>query len=173
VKIDITSIIRAHWTTLYNAEHRISVLDIVVFYVTPLLAAAVIYYADMKVKLDHYNASITFFGIFLALLLNIQVAIFAIFQRKWDFAQDKRQASIQERELADRKTLLGELNTNISYLTIFSCLALVLFLTFYVADLTSGLAPSIAVFLYLHFLLTFMMIIKRAHALFQKEYRDR
>lgn len=174
MKIDVTSIILEHWRTLYDArQHRVAYGDIFIFYVVPMAAAAAALWFGLQVKLDHYNASITFFGIFLALLLNIQVAIFSIFQRKWQKPPDGRQDQIQSQQLEDRRRLLGELNTNIAYLTVFSSFALVLFLAFYVCGLTNGLAPAIAMFLYLHFLLTFLMVIKRSHALFQKEYRDR
>jgi hypothetical protein len=47
-----------------------------------------------------------------------------------------------------------------------------MFLIFYVFDMITGLAPCIATFLYIHFLLTFLMVVKRSYALFQKEYRD-
>ncbi|MET3725868.1 hypothetical protein [Sphingomonas trueperi] len=173
MKINVTSIIRDHWATLYDAQsNRTNFVDVIVFYGAPIAAGAIAYFLSFKVKPEGYNVSITFFGIFLALLLNIQVAIFAIFQRKWDEPSDKRQADAQRMDLADRRKLLGELNSNISYLTIVSCIALIAFLIFYVAELKEGLWPAIAVVLYSHFILTFVMIVKRSHALFQKEYRD-
>jgi len=171
VKIDVTSIIIAHWQTLYNAEKkRTSYFDICAFYVTPVILAVITYASGVQFKPDHYNASITFFGIFLALLLNIQVAIFAIFQRKWEPRLDPRQASLQTQELADRRQLLAELNVNISYLIVFSCGSIALILVFFISSIEIG--PSVIVLLYVHFLLTFLMIVKRSHALFQKEYRD-
>lgn len=173
MKINVASIVRDHWATLYDAQStRTNFVDVIVFYALPIAAGAAAYALCFKVKPEGYNVSITFFGIFLALLLNIQVAIFAIFQRKWDAPSDKRQADAQKVELEDRRTLLGELNSNISYLTIVSCVALIAFLIFYVAELKEGIGPAVAVALYSHFILTFVMIVKRSHALFQKEYRD-
>lgn len=173
MKINVASIVRDHWATLYDVQsNRANYVDVIVFYALPIAAGLAVYALCFKVKPEGYSVSITFFGIFLALLLNIQVAIFAIFQRKWDAPVDKRQADAQKLELEDRRTLLGELNSNISYLTIISCVALIAFLIFYVAEMTDGIGPAVAVVLYTHFILTFVMIVKRSHALFQKEYRD-
>lgn len=130
------------------------------------------YFMSIRLEKDVYNVSITFFGIFLALLLNLQVAIFAIFQRKWALPEDVRLREIQKGELRDRRKLLSELNANISYLTIVSCISLATMLIFYVRQMVSGWQPALTAALYAHFLLTLLMIIKRSHALFQKEYRD-
>lgn len=130
------------------------------------------YFLNLRLDKDVYNVSITFFGIFLALLLNLQVAIFAIFQRKWALPEDERLREIQKGELRDRRQLLSELNANISYLTIVSCISLTTMLIFYVRQMVSGWQPALTAALYAHFLLTLLMIIKRSHALFQKEYRD-
>ena len=173
MKINVASILRDHWATLYAAQsNRTNYLDLIVFYILPISAGIGAYKLGFNVKPEGYNVSITFFGIFLALLLNIQVAIFSIFQRKREQPLDKRQADAQKAELIDRRTLLHELNSNISYLTIVSCFALIAFLIFYVAEMKDGIGPAVAVVLYSHFILTFVMIVERSHALFQKEYRD-
>lgn len=173
MKISVGSILRDHWATLYDARsNRTNYVDIFVFYGVPIAGAIAAYSLGFKLKPDGYNVSITFFGIFLALLLNIQVAIFSIFLRKWDEPKDARLAEKQKQETSDRRKLLSELNANISYLTIVSSIALVAFLIFFVCEYKSGIAPAIALAIYLHFILTFVMIVKRAHALFQKEYRD-
>lgn len=173
MKINVLSIIRSHLETLYDARsNKTAFMDIFVFYAVPAISGAAAYLLSFKVEVENYNVSITFFGIFLALLLNIQVAIFSIFQRRWEPPGDERQAQIQEEDLEVRRILLRELNTNIAYLTVVSCLALVSFLIFYVLKMKCGFAPALALTLYSHFILTFVMIIKRSHALFQKEYTD-
>jgi hypothetical protein len=173
MKINISSIIRDHWATLYDARsNRTNYVDIGFFYVLPRAAAIAAYAFGFKLNPDSYNVSITFFGIFLALLLNIQVAIFAIFQRKWEPPSDARQADKQREALDNRRALLGELNSNISYLTVVSAIALVAFLIFFVAEWKEGMGPALSLALYIHFILTFLMIVKRSHALFQREYCD-
>jgi hypothetical protein len=173
VKIDISSILRDHGATLRNeGKSTISLIDICIFYLFPIAAGIVAFSFCLRLEKDVYNVSITFFGIFLALLLNLQVAIFAIFQRKWSAPQDERLGEILKLELQERRRLLEELNANISYLTLVSCVSLTAMLIFHIQQMLSGWQPAFAVALYTHFLLTLLMVIKRSHALFQKEYRD-
>jgi hypothetical protein len=173
LKIDVTSIIFEHWRTLYDARrHRVAYIDVLVFYVAPFVVAMGAYWCGLIIKPDQYSTSITFFGIFLALLLNIQVATFSIFLRRWQKPTDNREENIQARELKDRRLLLSELNANVAYLTVFSTFSLVLFLSFYIFGATSSFCSGVAIFVYLHFIFTLLMVIKRSHALFQKEYRD-
>jgi hydrogenase-4 membrane subunit HyfE len=173
LKIAVGTIVRDHFATLKDAgRSTISYVDVIVFYVLPIAAGVAAYATCFRLTKDVYNVSVTFFGIFLALLLNLQVAIFAIFQRKWKDMHDERLQHIQEETLKARKALLGELNANISYLTLMSCLGLGAVLIFYVKDMQAGWPPATTVALYAHFLLTLLMIVKRSHAIFQKEYRD-
>ena len=173
MKINVTSIIVDHFQTLRDAQrNKLSAADIFLFYFIPIIAGALGLFAEFTIRADAYNASITFFGIFIALLLNIQVGMFAIFQRKWEISSDIRVAAIQQEVLVERKTLLTELNANISYLILVSCVSLVASFLFYLEKWEWGFAPSLTLALYLHFLLTLLMVVKRAHALFHKEYRD-
>jgi hypothetical protein len=172
MKIDIRSIVRDHVKTLYDAHTgRLSKLDLVIFYAIPLVTSVMAYASDFALRTDAYNVSITFFGIFVALFLNIQVATFGILQRRWDKPTDVRLAQLQSETLADRRTLLTEINANLSYIVLVCCVALFSSLLFYIRDWRQGAAPCLLVFLYLHFLLTLIMIVKRAHALFHKEYQ--
>lgn len=173
MKINVASIVRDHFDTLYdNRSNRASLFDFALFYGLPVIAAGASYYVELRLKPEAYNISITFFGIFIALILNIQVAMFSIFQRKWEVPADKRVANSMADTLADRKKLLIELNANLSYLILVCCVALVLSLLSFIKSFDNGIIPAVMVFLYGHFLLTLLMVVKRAHALFHKEYRD-
>ena len=140
------------------------------FYVFPAILAVVSYWVLCLSNRDFYSVSITFFGIFVALLLNMQVAVFGIYQRKWEKPSDSRLAEIGEELSKLRVNLLGEINSNISYAVFWSCVSLFVFVTLYGVNYTSNICTPIAVFIYTHFLLTLLMIIKRSHALFRKEY---
>ncbi len=173
MKIDVGVIVRDHFRTLYDKKAvKASVGEILLFYGAPLVLAILAYERAFIMKADGYNVSITFFGIFIALLLNIQVAMFSIFQRKWDKPLDEKEARVQAKVIASRRLLLEELNANISYLVLVCCVALTSAVVFYVAAWTTGVAPSFTVFLYAHFLLTLLLIVKGSHALFQREYRE-
>lgn len=173
MKINVSSIVRDHFETLYDSRsNRASFSDVVIFYVAPVVAAIFSYYFKVNLDSDAYNISVTFFGIFIALMLNIQVAIFSIFQRKWELPSDERVANSIVNALADRKKLLMELNANLSYIILVCCVALVISLFSYIKSFNNCVIPAMMVFLYAHFLLTLLMVVKRAHALFHKEYRD-
>jgi len=174
VKIDIRYIIRDHLKTLRDAEaNRLSAFDILLFYIVHFILSGLAwwYNIDLK-KADAYNVSITFFGIFIALLLNLQVAIFAILQRKWDPVADDRMQPYQDEKFADRQTLLAELNANLSYLILVCCIALFAALILFVSGWNAGFGPATMIFLYVHFLFTLVMIVKRSHVLFQSEYGE-
>lgn len=173
MKISPNLIIRDHLNTLRDARSNQKFrADLVLFYALPLALGIVSYWIICLSTADFYNVSITFFGIFVALLLNIQVAVFSIFQRKWERSSDQKIAEISDNQLASRLKLLQEINANISYAVLVSCAALFIFILLYGIHFTFNIATSISVFIYLHFLLTLLMIIKRSHALFRTEYQN-
>lgn len=171
MKIDVSYIVTDHLNTLRDARTRkMSKSDLCIFYAVPALIGALSFWELLGLTKDFYNLSITFFGIFIALFLNLQVAIFGILQRKWEKPGDDKLAEIQAETLNNRRLLLKEMNANISYLILVSCLALVMFLIMFVVDQKIGLAAALSACLYSHFILTLLMIVKRSHALFQREY---
>lgn len=172
MKIDVTSIVRDHFATLYDARTGgKSISDYVIFFAIPATIGGAAFCFSLKLKPDFYNVTITFFGIFAGLLLNIQVAIFGIFQRKWDVPLNPRSASMSKDKELQKASLLDELNSNISYLLLFCCASLVCSVIFFSLPALSPGAPPVIMAMYAHFMLTLLMIIKRAHTLFQREYR--
>ncbi len=173
MKINIFPIIRDHLKSLRNEKtDKPSYLDYFIFFGVPIILGFFVYYNDLHLDRESYNASITFFGVFIALLLNIQIAIFSIYQRKWKRKQEDIDAQIQDEDLEIRRRLLEQLNSNISYLVLICCITLVIVLSSYVQSDNSILTATITFGLYAHFILTMLMIVKRAHALFQREYGE-
>lgn len=171
MKIDFRRIIKDHIYTLKDGDNgKILKLDIFLFFILPLIVAAISAYFKPTINRDFYNVSITFFGIFIALLLNIQVAIFGIFQRNWEKLADTRLQKMQDNKLDWKKALAKEINSNISYLILVSCIGLFLLIGLYIFETTSYFWVFLVVSIYGHFLLTLLMIVKRSHALFQAEY---
>ena len=171
MKIDFRRIVKDHFLTLKDGNNtRPSFIDLFVFFVVPLIFASLTSWLNPPLSKELYNISITFFGIFIALLLNIQVAIFGIFQRNWAKPEDERLAIMQEQKLSWKRRLLKEINSNISYLVLFCCLGLFLFVGLYIFEATSRIFSFIIILVYMHFLLTLLMVVKRSHSLFQAEY---
>jgi hypothetical protein len=171
MKANVLHIIQAHLATLKtDGEARYHRPDILLFFILPLLISVMAWAFGGSIEKDTFSVSISVFAIFSALLLNVQIALFSISQRDWRPERDKLSADLQENKLEERRELLAELNTNISYLVVVSCLAVTSFLVFYVVKKTDCIETPVSIWLYAHFFLTLLMIIKRAHALFQKEY---
>jgi hypothetical protein len=171
MKISIYDVIKDHLFTLRDQDsRRISLVDITIFYVLPLALSFSVEMTDFRGSKEFYNLSMTFYGIFIALLLNLQVATFGIFQRKWPIPDDPRSAELQKSLLETRKALLREINANISYLTAISCVSVSIFLVFFALDAVGVVFVAISSYLYAHFVVTLLMVVKRSHALFRQEY---
>lgn len=170
MKISFLHIINSHIKTLCDAENNILKGDIFIFYIIPIIIAILCSIFIEKFEKEVFATSISIFAIFSALLLNSQVAIFGISQKQWKNPKNKYEEEKQDKKLAERSELLAELNINISYLIISCCISLTLFFIFYVFNTYNLVEVFISIFLYIHFLLTLLMVIKRSHALFQKEY---
>lgn len=170
-KIDILPIIRDHFSTLHAKGRPALVLfNVIIFFALPIAVGALAYRNGLSLDRESLNVTITFFGIFVALLLNIQVAVFAILQRKWEPPKDEREQRALEIKISQRREALGEFNANLAYLTLFCCVALAMFFPAYVMDWKGKLFTAVGVTVYAHFLLTLLTCIRASHALFQKEY---
>lgn len=173
MKIDVGRIVTDHLATLQRHNSRsTSYGDIALFYGVPILAALCVLYFQAKISREFHNVSITFFGIFSALLLNIQVAVFGIFSKKFDLPDDPRDRQIALERNENRNILLKEVNANISYAVLVACIALFLFVLLYVSDICGPVASSLSAMIYGHFLLTLLMIVKRSHFLFHGAYSN-
>lgn len=171
MKIGIRNIIVDHIRTLHNAKTgRISVVDILIFYGIPLVLSYLVYLDDIKFSEDVFGQSIAVFSIFSALLFSVQVALFGIYTKKRENADEFSEAFFEDR-LEARRELIIETNANISYLIAISLISVTIFLGAFSIKSFDKYEPAFAVFLYFHFAMTLLMIIKRVHALFDKEYR--
>lgn len=183
MKFDVRYVIFDHFATLRDSKgKKFSFLDLTFFYFAPISFGVFVYYLDsFTLSKEAYSLSVTFYGIFIALLLNMQVAIFGIFQRKNIGGSDKgvekedKKEIISSNDIVDlqdlRTTILGETNSNISYLILVCCIALAIFFGFFVYEKPGRIQTAISVTINVHFLFTLLMIVKRVHVLFAEEYR--
>jgi hypothetical protein len=140
-----------------------------VFYLLPLVFGILTYYYSIKLSADIFSQSIAVFSIFSALLFSVQIALFGIFSKARGEADEFGDA-FRESRIEARREFISETNSNISYLIVLSTISVTLFLAAALFDESDDFEPALAVFLYFHFMLTLLMVIKRVHALFAKEY---
>jgi hypothetical protein len=69
--------------------------------------------------------------------------------------------------------ILREINSNISYCILLPTFSLFLFILLYGIDICSSVPTIASVFIFAHLILTLLMTIKRSHALFEREYRNK
>ena len=173
MKISFWQIIVDHLSTLRNdISGRLSPLDLIIFYALPVLVGVAAFLTPLKVSKDFYNISVTFFGVFVALLLNFQVAAFGIYNRKWTSDKDEKLALNREKDAELKKRLLNEINSNISYLILISVGSILLFVFLYTSEKTGPFAAAVSWTIYIHFVLNLLMVVKRSHILFRKEYDE-
>ena len=171
MKIGIKNIVLDHLSTLQNAKSdKISAFDIFLFYGLPLILAILVYIDKIKFGSEVFSQSIAVFSIFSALLFSVQVALFGIYTKKREEVDEYSEAFSKER-IEARRVLVRETNANISYLIVLSAGSVTIFLSCFAIKIFDRFEPALAVFLYLHFMFTLLMIIKRVHALFDKEYQ--
>lgn len=171
MKISLRSILQAHWATLRNVgDTKASRFDIAVFYGVPAVGAMTTYYFEVTLSPEVYSASISVFAIFSALLFSVQVAMYGVFRADRKTTNDAILNKDERCTAEETRKLLREVNANVSYLILLSCLAVTVIVSFVAAPIPSRLELAALIFLYLHFLLTVFMVLKRAHEVFDAEY---
>lgn len=171
-KVSPFEIIRAHFDTLRNdAKARVSITDWIIFYGVPALLGSITWLSGQLVTNEVFSGSGSIFGIFVGLLLNVQVAIFGIFLRKPGPNPDVTAQLVIDAQLKRRNIVLKELNANIAYLILSCCFAIVLSILFLGLAKNEAVYTGILVCLYAHIILNILMTVKRAFLLFDAEYQ--
>lgn len=156
-KINIAGIIIGHLNTLVDARSgKRSIKDITLFYVSPVIAACLYWWAGQVMKPEMTDTLVTAGAIFTGLLLSLLVLVYD--QRsKLKECHDDTSVSI--------KTGLQELFYNISYATVISVALVFMSFMHKMVYVESGgigeLTGPILIFLGVNFLLTILMILKR------------
>lgn len=156
-KINVWRIIADHFSTLKNDNAKnISVVDLLVFFGLPALLLFLIIESKVCFSKEALNFAATTFAIFIGLLLNIQVLIFT---------------SANKNNSADRKKLLREVFSNISFsiLLFILCLSICATLLFVPPGTTFVVLQSAMIYFALSAGLTLLMILKRIHIILQTE----
>ncbi|MGU3577082.1 hypothetical protein ACLBWZ_16325 [Brucellaceae bacterium C25G] len=171
-KINVLSIVNSHLRSLQNPNGKLSIGDVFTFYGIPLLLGALIVLFQWEVPEKTIELSISVFSIFAALLLSVQVALYGVSLRPLEKPSDTKKLKRFEALKSQRRTLMRELNDNISYLILLSVITVTLTLIIFFFDCPRVWGGGLAVVLYSHFFLTLLMVIKRASIVFSREYDE-
>lgn len=173
IKINPSDIVAGHLKTLRDDRTgRVSWFDWMIFFGLPIAIGFAVWHFNQLVTNEVFNGSASVFGIFVGLLLNVQVAIFGIFLRKPEKTEDPAAQIVLQRQLARRGIVLRELNANIAYLILVCSSAIGLCVVFLGLAHNSAIYTGVVAFLYAHILLNMMMTVKRAFLLFDAEYQS-
>jgi hypothetical protein len=178
-KVSVSRIIAEHLATLrpQGTSAGYSKLDMVTFYGVPTIAAA-IYYAmmptltnDAVTQID--SVLVAAFSIFAALLLNMQVLIIGLRDRReGDTQSGSQDRSPEDQHLIDqlsaaRHKHIAELFANVSYCIVVSIVLVGgTVISIFLQLQSRPLLKAIQFFVILHFALTGIMVLKRMHVLF-------
>lgn len=170
-KINCISIIKRHINTLRDQRGRFLWTDVILFYLAPILIGMIaVFFLELRADNNVIELSVTVFSIFTALLFSVQVTIYSVSLRPLAKPDDPKKNKLFDSISSDRSNLIKELNDNISYLILLSVIIVSASLFIFIGK-SYGEAVSLFVFWnYIHFLMTIMMVIKRASIVFSREY---
>ena len=169
-KINVWSIAASHLNTLRGDSGKLSIWDVFTFYGIPVLLGGMIALFQWEVPEKAIELSISVFSIFAALLLSVQVALYGVSLRPIEEPADLKKRKRFEVLKEQRRTLMRELNDNISYLILLSVITVSITLIIFFFECPRVWGGCVAVVLYSHFFLTLLMVIKRASIVFSREY---
>jgi hypothetical protein len=170
-KINIIGIIIAHLRTLRSGEaKKISKLDFFVMYIFPIFVGIAAYLTGWCISSSAIELSVTVYSIFAALLLSVQVALYGVSLRPLKPPADSKKQKEFNIVKEVRRSILSELNDNVSYLILLSIFFVTILLIIAINDNVGIAETALAVTMYLHFFVTLLMVVKRASIVFSREY---
>lgn len=169
-KINIVFVVRGHLGTLRNSTNgKFHWPDLVAFFVLPVaVSISFAIYAD-PLSARAIESLAIFFGIFVGLLPNIHFSIYAASENK-RFHTGEISAS---RRSVTYVKFSEELNFNVGYASLVAIFGLMLSVLMSIGAVKNMLFESMVLFLFVHLLLTMLMISKRAVAMMMYSPGDR
>ncbi len=169
-KINFATIIKSHINTLRDESGNFQWCDVGTFYALPVILGLVARVMCWQVPEKALELSISVFSIFAALLLSVQVALYSVSLRSISQPDDPKKMKDYEQRQKYRKLMIKELNDNVSYLILLSVVTVTITLALFFSSSPRYYGSALAITFYLHFLLTILMVIKRASIVFSREY---
>lgn len=171
MKIDVSPIIKSHLKTLRSDEKgRRSYFDFSIFFGVPIVLGFVVYDFRIEFFPAFYPIALSFFGVFLAILMNVQIGLLSVYQKEEIAPADPKLIPSFHTKLANKREVIRETNFNVSYLMLFCLLSFPILMYFCTDGISSASRTAISVSLFVHFFLSFLMTAKRSFVLFSYEF---
>ncbi len=178
-KINVFGIVLGHWKTLeHNSTGRVSIGDILTFFVFPVLLAVLTVVFSFKFTSELTSLLVNFGAILTALLLSVLVLVY---DQSSKLEENKQPGDVNYKT---KRTLLDQLYFNICYSIIASVtLVVACFIesicrgktgevtvpleqpVSFCVDINTYVATPLVAFVAINLILTILMIVKRMHAL--------
>lgn len=172
-KVNVSVIVIDHLSTLYSDKTgKLSWFDICFFYIVPTLLAVCYFFFPIKLPDAIETALIAVFSVFGALLFSAQIALYGLSPKSPKKSEDKTTQALEDKRYKNERKFFSDVNFNVSYLILLSCLSLVAFIGLLVVNASARIEGAFIVGIVLHFFLTLIMLIKRTHIAFASKYLD-
>ena len=172
-KINVLVIIRDHLATLYDdTTGKISLVDFSTFYILPLVFGFSYYVFPFVLPQEINGALIAVFSVFAALLFSAQIALYGLSPKSPKTSEDKVSNDREYQRFKRDRKFFSDVNYNISYLILLSCLSLLTFVAMMVVHLPLNVEGAVLVSVVVHFFLTLLMLVKRTHIAFSSKYSE-
>lgn len=168
-KINPYIIIIQHLLTL-RSHGKINLIDYFVFFIVPMIPAYLAIDGAVSFDSQLYSALISIYAVFAALLLSVQVALFSLFSKRNNTPKDPKLQHLNEVDFSEKRSVIKELNINISYLTIVCIFTLTLCGAGMIFGFSKGYFTIFVVYLCSHSIATMFMVVKRTFIMFHREY---
>lgn len=178
-KLNITSVIKGHMSTLKDSNGKDSFSDIFTFFLLPIAIAGLCLNAGVDFAKDVIEIFVTSSSIFTGLLLNLLILVYDQ-KTKLNIVDNKKSGW---EKLQSKHTLIKELYYNISYATLISLIILITsvlhislieeksigfyskFIDVPSFDVTRFTTTPLLIFLCINLVFTVLMVIKRIYSL--------
>jgi len=118
------------------------------------------------------TALIAVFSVFGALLFSAQIALYGLSPKDPKMTGDETTDTLEAKRFKRERRFFSDVNFNVSYLILLSCLSLIAFLALLILDVEKRVESTFIVGIVSHFFLTLIMLVKRTHIAFASKYVD-
>lgn len=169
MKINVINIVLGHLETIRDdrfKEHKVDWISVGIMYALPFFLVVILYLTCFDQHEDVIDVITISLSIFIGLLFNLLVLIHGLFKEKKDGLTEKQ--IIKEKLKAN---LTKELYKNISYLILTAILSIVIYaFSFAIRSPIKEIFYYAIYFLFLNFVLTLLMVLKRKYVILLDEF---